>query len=455
MTEPHGDAFPDRSEVVVDFALRHTLALRHGGCPSDRRHVGGVCMTRVLLPLRPQGFWVIAVLLMSATGVQGQPLVASTSGTWSHKGTVTIAGSGFGSKPAAAPILWDDASGLDVSTKWDGAWPDCAGNSGYNVAYRTPAQVGRNVLLPHGHITKYISGAHYGPAPAADCSYNVILFKTRTVTSFPAYSYWSWYQRVDDRWRFGGDDNFKTFAYSEGSGPYNLPNNWYVEYNARPTSRSSSAAYHLNDDATGSRAQSLQTPDQNGHSWWWAGAVNPMAGAWTKVEMELKYTNRADGYIQLWENGVLKVDYRGPTDRLAGSTRTEGIGGYARNYPHTANWRYFADVYLDYSRARVMLGDAPTLEASTVREVQVPTNWSNTSITISANLGKFASGNTAYLYVINANGQPSPGRAVIIGAGSAPHGPIVPPQPPGPDPTGPQVPGRQRFLRPPGRVPTF
>ncbi len=363
----------------------------------------------------------VALVLLGLPGrADAQPSVTSTSGTWSHDGTVTITGSGFGVKGTAAPVIWDDASGSDVAAMWDGAWPDCAKNGAYNLAYRSPAQVGRNIPLPHKHLTRYIAGAHFGPTPGPQCGYSVILWKTRTTTSFPSYSYISWYQRVDDNWRFGGDDNFKTFAYSQGSGPYNLPNNWYAEYNARPTSRTSGAAYHLNDDATGSAAQSLQAPDQNGHSWWWEGAVNPMSGAWVKVEMELKYTNLADGYVKLWEDGVLKIDYRGATDRLPGSARTEGIGGYARNYPHTTNWRYFADVYLDYSRARVILGNAPTLAASTVREVQVPTAWSDTTIVVSANLGTFSQAQTAYVYVVDPNGEANrSGLPIIIGGGAA------------------------------------
>ena len=76
--------------------------------------------------------------------------------------------------------------------------------------------------------------------------------------------------------------------------------------------------------------------------------------------MEVKDTNLIDGDIKLWENGVLKVDYSGKTDGLEGTTRTEGIGGYARNNPVISNRRYFADVYLDSSRARVILGNAPT-----------------------------------------------------------------------------------------------
>ena len=87
--------------------------------------------------------------------------------------------------------------------KWDGAWPNCNGNGGENLAYRTPSEVGRVIPLPHNRISRYISGAHYGPVPGPECGYNVILWKTREMTSFPSYSYWSYYQRADDNWTFG------------------------------------------------------------------------------------------------------------------------------------------------------------------------------------------------------------------------------------------------------------
>ena len=358
------------------------------------------------------------VLIAWAAAASAQSSISGTSGTWSHQSAVTISGSGFGTKSTGAPVIWDDASGTNPLTKWDDTWPNCSGNGAYNLTYRTPAEVGRGISLPHNHITKYLAGAHNSSSPSAQCGYSVIMYKVRTVTSFPAYSYISYYQRVDDGWRFGDDDNFKTFAYSEGVGPYNMPNNWYNEYNPRPTSRTSGAAWHLNDDGSGTSAQSLQSPDVNGHNMWWNDAVNPMAGQWSKVELEIKYTNQTDGYFKLWENGVLQVDYHGRTDGLPGSTRTEGIGGYARNYGFASNWRYFADVYLDYSRARVILGNAPTFDASTIREVQVPTSWSNTSIALTVNLGKFQTGQTAYLYVVNASGMVNAnGIAITVGGG--------------------------------------
>jgi hypothetical protein len=350
------------------------------------------------------------IVLAASLEARAQPAISAASGPWSHKATVTISGSGFGAKTVAAPALWDDASGANILEKWNGAWPNST--PAFNLAYRLPQ---RGISLPHPNITRYIAGGH-GGVGGPQGGYNVIMFKTRTIAN-PAYTYASWYQRVDNAWVFGDDDNFKTFAFSTGTTPYELPNNWYAEYNPRPTSRTSGAAYHLNDDATGA-TRSLQTPDQNGHSWWWDGAVNPMAGSWTKVEMEIKYTNQADGYIRLWENGVLRVNYSGSTNRYAGTTRTEGIGGYARMYNQPNNWRYFADVYLDYSRARVILGNAPTFVASTVREVQIPAAWSNTSITVSVNLGTFTSGQTAYVYVVDPNGQVNAnGRSVIIGSG--------------------------------------
>ena len=366
------------------------------------------------MPFNRLGFHTLVVWLVAVAAAHAQqPSIGQTFGTWSHKGVVTIAGSGFGSKSSPAPVVWDDASGGDPMFTWDGAWPNCDLNAGHNLAYRTPSENGRNIALPHNRISRYISGAHYGHVPGPQCGYNVIVWKKREITEFPAYSYWSYYQRADDNWTFStlpGGNNFKTFAYSEGVGPYNMPNNWYAEYNTPPTSPIDGASWHLNDDGTGERV-TLLNPDQNGNSLFWGEAVNPMSGRWTKIEIEAKYTNLNDGYFKLWENGVLKIDYAGRTDNYAdlGSTRTEGIGGYSseNSYEQWAqsNWRYFADVYLDYSRARVILGNAPTFAASTVREVQMPTVWNDSSIQVTANLGVFADDQVAYLYVVDENGN--------------------------------------------------
>ena len=340
------------------------------------------------------------LLLASALTANAQPTVTGSSGQWSHKSVVTISGSGFGSKSTAAPAVWDDASGQNILDKWDGAWPN--NNPVYETTYRTPL---RGIGLPHNRIARYIAGGH-GEALGADAGYNVLVFKHRSVTSFPAYTYVSWYQRADDKWVFGdpavSDNNFKTFAVSAAPSPYTTPN-WYLAYNPpTPSSTTSPASYIFSYEETG---PTLRFPDARGHDHWWGEAVNPMSGVWTKVEMEIKYTSENDGYVKLWENGVLRVDYFGHTDSMPGPLRTEAIGGYARLHGEPENWRYFSDIYLDYSRARVILGNAATFAASTVREVQIPTVWSDSSISVSVNLGAFKDGEPAYLYVVDENGS--------------------------------------------------
>jgi len=346
------------------------------------------------------------LLLFLANPATAAPAIKQASGTFNHKGTVTITGSGFGVKAQAAPVVWDDASGSNILNRWDGAWPDQSPST--NTAYRTPQ---RGIALPHNRIASYIAGAHY-PGTGADAGYNVIFWKNRSFASYPAYTYASWYQRFDNAWTFGGDDNTKTFAFSVCCGPYEMPKNWYMEYNARPTSTTSIPSWHMYDDGAG---QSYQSLDGN-KSWWYGSAVNPMGGQWAKIEVEIKYTNQSDGYITLWENGVRKIDYVGTTDRYPGMERTEGIGGYARNRNST-NWRYYADVYLDYTPARVVLANNASLSSATIIETQIPTSWNDNSVNFTVNLGKFTTGQTAYLFVVDSSGiRNATGFPITVGA---------------------------------------
>jgi hypothetical protein len=328
--------------------------------------------------------------------------LSTVPGTVFHGDTVTIFGSGFGVKSPVLPAVLDGASGTNILDKWDGFWP--SQNATYNLAYRDLPPC---LSPPHSRANnRVISGAHYS-SDGPDGGYNVMFWKNRTIASYPAYTYASWYQRNDDAWSFQDnsnvehDNNLKAIAFSVCCSPYELPNNWYIEYNPRPSSPTSGATWNITDDGA-----SLQFPDQNNHNSFWGNAVNPMSGVWTKIEVEIKYTNQSNGYIKLWENGTQKINYVGRTDSYPGNMRTEGIGGYARSRSAN-NWRYFTEVYFDYTPARVVLTDSPTFGSATIVETQIPTAWSDTSITFGVNLGKFNSGQTAWLFVVNLCGQPS------------------------------------------------
>jgi hypothetical protein len=75
----------------------------------------------------------------------------------------------------------------------------------------------------------------------------------------------------------------------------------------------------------------------------------------------------------------------------------------------------FDDVFIDYTWARVELGDAPTWQACTVREIQPPQQWADGQITVQLNQGAFRKGQTVYAYVVDATGAVNPiGQAVTI-----------------------------------------
>lgn len=357
---------------------------------------------------------ILVVGLITAFETYANPVITQVNGTFDHKGSVTIQGSGFGTKPSAAPLIWDDATASDVHQIWNGAWPDQLGS--YNMAYRGPM---RGVNPPHSHDSRLLSGAHAANT-GANAGYDVMVFKTTSLPTFPCYLYTSWYQRADSSWVFGGDNNFKTFDYSEGDGPYSA-HSWYAVYGPpHPGSTSDSAQWVL-ETGTG-----LLEIDANGHNAWWGSAVNPMSGRWSKVEMSVKLTDQNNGYISIVENGREVVHYVGRTDNYSGNRRTISIGGYARMQGQPTNWRYYDDIYVDTTLARIVLADKPTLADASIIENQIPVSWQDGSVTFTVNLGHFSQGQTAYLFAFDASGNSNAVGFPVFAGGAAAATPNAP-----------------------------
>jgi hypothetical protein len=86
----------------------------------------------------------------------------------------------------------------------------------------------------------------------------------------------------------------------------------------------------------------------------------------------------------------------------------------------TANsFPMFDDFYVAVgpgARARVEIGNMPTYAASTVLAITTPTSWSNSEITTTVHQGAFRAGQTAYLYVVGADGVVSErGYPITVG----------------------------------------
>ncbi len=360
---------------------------------------------------------VLLGLFAGALPAAGAPVISGITGAFDHKGTVTVSGSGFGSKTSAAPVAWDDATGNGILGTWDGAWPNQL--PGYNTGYYSPM---RGINPPHAHDSRYIAGAHASNA-GANSGYDVVVYKNIQAQPYPFYVYASWYQRADDAWIFGEQaDNYKAFIYSSCCTPYTAPY-WSLSYGPpHPTDAKDQGLQWIIVGET------LSLPDASGHNAWWGIATNPMAGKWSKEELVIKVTDQADGFVHQSENGHQVVSYVGPTDKtFSGPQRTVGIGGYSNMQGHSSNWRYFDDVYMDTTLSRIVLADKPSLSAATIIENQIPSTWSDGSITATVNLGQFVQGQTAYLFVVDSSGTPnSSGMPVTVGGtANAPNAPTA------------------------------
>jgi hypothetical protein len=353
------------------------------------------------------------------------PIITGISGNFNHKSQVTIIGNNFGIKVKSAPVVWDDASGTNMSTTWDIAVPNSAANSNYNMQYRSKGY--RNVDGPHANSQKYIVGGHTNTWNAY-AGGAVMISKIMPSRNEGSIFYQRAYYRLDPNWQFANtgdtnDNNHKWWAANfGGAGPYENTYN-YIDYDQGKFTNGTSVVQHKY--SPGTPEHTLTSPDVNGHSNWWSSSANPVS-KWTLYEVEYKISTTTNGYLKVWADGALVMNYAGRTDFNTSSSMAFGFGGYSATYTISPinNFRYFSDIYMDNTAARVVLGNNELLSSSTIIEPQIPSAWSTNSISVNVNLGKFSAGQTAYLFVVDANGvRNAKGFAITVGGSSNPQPP--------------------------------
>jgi hypothetical protein len=134
---------------------------------------------------------------------------------------------------------------------------------------------------------------------------------------------------------------------------------------------------------------------------------------WFKPSIEVGGSN---GVIKIWIDGVLDISVTDlvTTDETNNNNTFYGewrIIPYAQNYNTDLQ---IDDAVMDYTQTRVML--CANADGTGHREIQIPTAWSDSQITITVNQGSFTTGETAYLCVFDSNGDVVASQAVTIGS---------------------------------------
>lgn len=120
--------------------------------------------------------------------------------------------------------------------------------------------------------------------------------------------------------------------------------------------------------------------------------------------------------IEQWNNQAMTK-----TLDLGESVATISMGAYHRAAFPTIF--HIEDPYIDNTFARIMIGDAATFGACNLREICIPSAWSDSQATCKLRLGLLPDTGTAYLYVVNSTGAVNDvGFPVTLSSGSSSSG---------------------------------
>lgn len=327
------------------------------------------------------------------------PAIISVSGTFDHKNSITISGSGFGVKSPAKPYLWAPFEGsinpspLGTITSWS-----TTENMSYSPNEGVGGTGGAKASNSSGIWTLGVAASGFA---WNDLNQQMYLFR-KTKRNFDITSDLNW--KVYRLWATG----------------YSTPD-FYI-----------------------SPANGAMTVEGIGSGGWMNTSIGrgPKDSFFTE-ELILKSNsdlNKADAVFYFIVNGQEAgrfpyTDYSTKTLQLksqnyqTGMTINFPVHGVKANITFPSDYRFWADdVYLDKTWARVMIGNSSTWGGCTQKDPQIPSAWNSSNIAVTVNTGSFSIGQKAYLYVVDSNGQVnSNGYPVTIGTSSASATPTTPP----------------------------
>ena len=354
------------------------------------------------------GRYAAMALMMAATAAPpaalGAPAVDAVTGTLQTGSSLNISGSGFGTKATAAPLKWDNfengTNGAVIGNGWSyttGCNPGpCHPPIYSNQVTRTGSSLSIRANFDDGGRTDCPDpeGCNWSSSfgVTGDSSYSNRIAGLNLPVIY--VDTWVNYQPATPEPRNVKLIRVHTNSYS--------PNLYFNIYCLTDTDGA-----RLGQDGGGTVTVLPSSP--------WRG-TSFFKGNWRHIQMYLVQSSPgvADGTAWVTIDGVTSVNkvnsFLTRTD-ISQYWDTVWIGNYAgHNALYTClaspgnTYVFWDDAYIDTTRAHVEIGDADTYGGCTHREIQIPTAWSASSITIKANPGSFAGLSNLYLYVVDSNG---------------------------------------------------
>jgi hypothetical protein len=391
---------------------------------------------------------ILVILFIPAIALAG-PNITGVSGTVTHGSTITISGTGFGTKsnPAqtvsAAPLAWDIVSeqyvggvnknayagltdGSSLNTTGGGkVWQDIQGGDA-TVRYST-SRAQRN---PHitAHYAVYNESSSYLKLwlgrlvyPGGD------LFPPATQKCF----YLSFYRKVKNptQSQGGGDGSCKilraTSVHSpDVSGFAILSHMLYGTYYTS-TGEGITSWVDAGNETDWVRWEIYLDANRKWFDVYKNGHYHQ--GSWSSVPGNLEMRPAADWRFTIPGKSGYEFNVP-PADFPAGDGLDAALFGYDDGHSLSGGQEIdMGEIYFDNTPARVEISSQSTWNdspgnVSLHREVQGRLlSWSTNTIFMAVNQGTFAGGNNAYLYVIDSDGNVNQnGYPIIFGADTSP-----------------------------------
>ena len=337
------------------------------------------------------------LLLLMSSSASGQPSITNVIGSYDHGETIIIVGSGFGSKATAAPVKYDDfESGANGSliTTWEidvGGTPYGTGVKRYpehsNGRTRTGSNISALTAFEHGQYLNTFGVYPFGDQGLPHVYYDAWFYIDRPVGS------------QDSR----NHKMIRLYPYLNSG----LPNTYPATVCYRNT-------IFFTGDSDG---------DQHDYSNY---TVDETVQNWTHIQAYLETSDEGvqNGVLKWWINGELVADRNDWQSKRTGYPADWGSVWFGNYYaisegpacPQAVDTDiYWDNVYVDNTQQRVEIGNNISYNSCTIREIQIPSQWMDTSISVELNAGGFASEANVYVFVVDPSGNISSGEPITLG----------------------------------------